>query len=118
MATDERLKARLFEWGAWFSAGGANMIGFPRTNVLHQSWMPPADGLPPSMQGAPAKCEREVRVHQAIGALSDKLIVVMVGKYGKRFTSAQMALALCCTSSAIEGRIGMAHALLSVAITD
>lgn len=52
---------------------------------------------------------REQEVHQAVGMLSDKLIIAVVGKYAKRMTSARMALELCCTSSAVDGRIARAH---------
>lgn len=109
MATDDRLRQRLSEWGAWFNAGGGNAVGFPRKNILHPTWMPPAGGRLPEMMVETGSSARERQVHQAVGMLSDKLIVAIVGKYAKRMTSAHMALELCCTSSAIDGRISRAH---------
>lgn len=109
MATNEQLQQRLSEWGAWFNAGGESAVGFPRKNILHPTWMPPAGGRLPEMMVTVCSSARERQVHQMVGGLSDKLIVCIVGKYARRMTSAQMALELCCTSSAIDGRIGRAH---------
>lgn len=109
MATDDQVKQRLMEWGAWFASGGGAVVGFPRKNILHPSWMPPAGGRLPEAMASVANYGREIAVHRAIGQLSDKLIVAVVGEYAKRMTCAHMALELCCTSSAIEGRLARAH---------
>lgn len=109
MATDDRLRQRLGEWGAWFNTGGGSAAGFPRKNILHPTWMPPSGGRLPEMMIAVGSSAREQQVHQAVSMLSDKLIVAIVGKYARRMTSAHMALELCCTSSAVDGRIARAH---------
>lgn len=118
MATDDRLKQWLCEWGAWFNSAGAEAVGFPRKNILHPTWMPPAGGRLPEMAVTTGGSRaRERMVHAAIGALSDKLIVAVVGKYARRMTSAQMALELCCTSSAVDGRIARAHDRLEAVLS-
>lgn len=109
MPTDDRIERRLCEWGAWFSAGGAG-AGFPTKNILHPSWLPPAPGSMASTASVPTpQCAREREVHEAIGTLSDKLLIVVIGRYGRRMTSAQMALQLRVSSSAIEARLARAR---------
>ena len=106
---DDQFKRTMAAWGAWFNDGGS-AEGFPRKSVIHPTWMPPSSGgRLPAMAVAVRSDQRERMVHQAIGRLSDKLIVVMVGKWARRMTSAQMALELCVTSSAVDGRVARAH---------
>lgn len=110
MTRDARIEQRLSEWGAWFSAGGCGGDGFPGKNILHPSWLPPVGGTPHTLTAVHASSDRREReTHDAIGALSDKLIVVIVGRYSKRMTAAQQAIALRVSSSAIEARLDRAR---------
>lgn len=111
MGSDEQLKQRLREWGAWFNGAGAAAGAFPRKNILHPSWTPPSGGSAVVMSSCagPAQCNREMEVQAAIGQLSDKLITAVVGKYARRMTSAQMALELRCSSAAVDGRLSRAY---------
>ena len=103
------VEKRLQEWAAWFNAGGSNGVGWPMKSVLHPGWMPPAPG---SMQVACTVRQgdrRERRMHEAIGGLSDKLIVAVVVRYAKRLPFADGALLAGCGEQALKARVARAH---------
>ena len=45
LVADDVLQERLQQWGAWLASGGRPVSGFPTKSVLHQSWMPPSQGV-------------------------------------------------------------------------
>ncbi len=112
---DDRLRHALDLWGAWFNAGGCG-DGFPRMSIIHPQWMPPAAGKAAMLPTATHSDLMERQVHAAIGKLSDKLLIVVVGKWARRMSSAQMALELCVTSSAVDGRLLRARLQLGQAL--
>lgn len=115
MSKDAGLDARLYEWGAWFNRSGV-CSGWPRKNILHPSWLPPDGGGAVVVAQQTTSDAREREVHEAISAMSDRLLVVVVGKYARRMSSARMALELCVTSAAIDGRLRRAREALAQAL--
>jgi hypothetical protein len=108
-AAGQSIEQRLQEWAAWFNAGGCGTGAWPRKNILHPSWLPPAGGWSAAVVVGARPSTRERAVHAAIGRLSDKLIVCIVQRYAKRMPAAQQALSLQCSEAAIEARLKRAR---------
>jgi len=111
-AVGDVLEARLQEWARWL-AGGVS-VGYPVTNVLHESWMPPAPGQLPTLHTGGRSTRRERAMHEAIRALSMRLQNTLVVAYVYRLTASEQAMRLGCAESTVRARVGEAKRLLSL----
>lgn len=108
MARDAEIERRLQEWAQWITLGRRG-DGFPVTNVLHESWLPPAPGTTPTMKVGTGNEARNRETHRAVGSLSVRLANTVVVHYCQRLPIAQQASRLQCGLSTIHARIDEAH---------
>lgn len=101
------IEHRLQEWAAWVTVKGGN--GYPVTNVLHQSWMPPAPGTTPTLKAMAGKHGRVRETHRAIGLLSVRLANTVVVHYCFGLRGQAAAQRLQCAESTVRHRIREAH---------
>lgn len=106
----DRVHRMLLEWAQWLGAGRAS-AGFPRTNVLHESWSPAQPGRMPEMLASRGDAH-ERRVHELVGKLSQRLSDTVVLHYCNRLPVAQQALMLGCQPSTVHARVSEAHRLI------
>lgn len=97
------LEARLQEWAHWLAGGFS--AGYPVTNVLHESWMPPAPGQLPTLHTGGSSTRRERAMHEAIRALSMRLQNTLVVAYVYRLAASEQALRLGCAESTVRARV-------------
>lgn len=103
----------LREWSYWVR-GGRVVDGFPRCNVLHKSWMPPAPGVRPMMSVSRARDDSMQRVvHQALGMLSVKLANTVVVHYCYRLSVADQCSKLGCAPSTLHHRLQAVREVVS-----
>lgn len=98
------MERRLQEWAAWL-VGGNSASGYPVTNVLHQSWMPPAPGQTPTMKTGGRSYRREMQLHAAVRGLSVRLQNTLVVVYIKRLAVEDQAVMLECQPSTVRARV-------------
>lgn len=106
------IERRLQEWAHWLSGGRS--AGYPVTNVLHQSWLPPSPGQLPTMQTGGRNTSRERALHAAILALSMRLQNTLAVVYVYRLTATEQAMRLGCAASTVRARVLEAKRLLSM----
>lgn len=106
------LEARLREWAGWLAGGSS--VGYPVTNVLHQSWLPPAPGQLPTIQTGGRSTRRERALHECIKALSVRLQNTLAVVYCYRLSVAEQAMRLGCGESTVRARVLEAKRLLSL----
>lgn len=111
MARDRAVEQRLLEWAQWVSVGQRG-DGYPVTNVLHESWLPPAPGTTPTLKVASGNEGRSRQTHQAIASLSVRLANTVVVHYYQRLPLRQQAERLQCGESTVHARIEEAHRLI------
>ena len=104
---DGVIEHRLLEWAAWVTVKGGN--GYPVTNVLHQSWMPPAPGTTPTLKALVGKDHQHRQTHRAIGTLSVRLANTIVVHYCFGLRGEAAGLRLQCAESTVRHRIREAH---------
>lgn len=112
VADVDLLEARLREWAGWLAGGSS--VGYPVTNVLHQSWLPPAPGQLPTIQTGGRSTRRERALHECIKALSVRLQNTLAVVYCYRLSVAEQALRLGCGESTVRARVLEAKRLLSL----
>lgn len=100
----DAMERRLAEWAAWLRGGGGGN-GYPVTNVLHESWLPPAPGQLPSMQTGGFSTARERQVHRVLGILSVRLQNTVVVVYVLRLSTAEQAARLQCQAGTVRARV-------------
>lgn len=110
--TADIMERRLQEWAHWITGGTA--IGYPVTNVLHQSWLPPSPGQLPTMQTGGRSSRRERAMHEAIKALSVRLQNTLAVVYLYRLTATEQSLRLDCAPATVRARVLEAKRLLSL----
>lgn len=111
-STVDVMEQRLLAWAAWVK-GGHTSAGYPTKNVLHQSWMPPAPGMAPSMRMAPAhNNQRERALQRDIQALSVRLQNTLVVVYLDRAGVHEQVARLDCQPPTVRARVGEAKRLL------
>lgn len=110
--TADIIERRLQEWAHWI--GGGTSVGYPVTNVLHQSWLPPSPGQLPTMQTGGRSSSRERALHAAILVLSVRLQNTLAVVYVYRLTAAEQAMRLGCAVSTVRARVQEAKRLLSL----
>lgn len=106
------MEARLREWASWLACGTS--AGFPVTNVLHQSWLPPSPGQLPTMQTGGRSTRRERATHAAVLSLSRRLQNTLFVVYVQRVSADEQALRLECATSTVRARVVEAKRLLSL----
>lgn len=100
----ERLERLLVAWGQWIGSGGRG-DGFPKKNVLHESWLPPARGSVPMMAVGVAGRQAELALHEAIDRLSVRLKNTLVVVYVLKLSAAEQALRLECAEATVRERV-------------
>jgi DNA-directed RNA polymerase specialized sigma24 family protein len=108
----DAMEARLREWATWLACGTS--AGFPVTNVLHQSWLPPAPGQLPTMQTGGRSTRRERAMHAAVLSLSRRLQNTLFVVYVQRVGAQEQAVRLECAASTVRARVIEAKRLLSL----
>lgn len=112
-ATVDVMEQRLLAWAAWLK-GGSVSAGYPATNVLHESWMPPAAGQLPSMQTVFGGNDAPQRLtHAGIEALSVRLQNTLVVVYLDRAAVPEQVQRLACQASTVRARVVEAKRLLA-----
>lgn len=101
---DQALK----DWAHWLSCGRRG-DGFPRCNVLHQSWLPPTPGSTPTMKVSTFNHEQFRRLHDAIGRLSVRLANTVVVHYCYRLSEAEQCERLKCARATLHHRLATAR---------
>lgn len=104
---DQALK----DWAHWLSCG-RNGGGFPRTNVLHQSWLPPTPGSTPTLKVGAADHTLHQRMHRAVARLSVRLANTVVVHYCYRLSEAEQCARLQCARATLHHRLATARAQL------
>lgn len=110
------VERRLQEWAAWVTVKGGN--GYPVTNVLHQSWMPPAPGTTPTLKTVDGKHGRVRETHRAIGMLSVRLANTIVVHYCIGLRGQAAARRLQCAESTVRYRIREAHRQIGLYLSE
>lgn len=113
---DGVIEHRLLEWAAWVTVKGGN--GYPVTNVLHQSWMPPAPGTTPTLKALAGNDRRCRQTHSAIGKLSVRLANTVVVHYCLCLRGQAAALRLQCAESTVRHRVREAHRRIGLTLAD
>lgn len=104
-STLDAVERRLLEWSAWLK-GGKTGGGYPVTNVLHESWLPPAPGQMPTMQHGGHSTARERELHGLVKLLSVRLQNTLVVVYLMRASPAEQAERLGCQPVTVRSRVG------------
>lgn len=102
--TMDDMERHLLAWGAWLAMGGKGGDGFPRTNCLHENWMPPAPGGTPSMKAIRGDAPQR-RLHACIGMLSVRLSNTLVVVYVQRLSGGPAAERLDCGEATVRARV-------------
>lgn len=111
--TVDVMETRLQAWAAWMTGGKCD-AGYPCTNVLHPSWMPPAPGQTPTLKSVPQGAGRmERELHQAIQTLSIRLQNTLVVVYLMRAGTAERVTLLDCQESTVRARVAEAKARIA-----
>lgn len=110
--TVDTVEQRLASWAAWLR-GGSKGIGYPVTNVLHESWLPPAPGQMPTMMAGGFSTRRERQLHRCVQALSVRLQNTLVVVFVLRATGVDQARMLQCEGSTVRARVAQAKKLLA-----
>lgn len=114
LVADDVLQERLQQWGAWLAAGGRPVSGFPTKSVLHQSWMPPSQGVLHSRVVRTVSDRRERELHRCIGRLSVKLSNALIVVFVHRVPPDEQAVRLGCQQATVRARIAHARSRLRV----
>lgn len=113
MARNERVEARLWEWGEWVRSAGEcdKGAGYPSRNCLDPDWGRPGQGMRPDF-----KVElpgRGAMTHFHISALSRTLQETLVRHYCANESVASIAAAMVSSPATVDQRIWRAHAALA-----
>ncbi len=111
----DALESRLLAWGAWLGSGGRGE-GFPRTNILHKNWLPPAAGSRPGVVVAGSANTQEREVQAAVGQLSVRLANALVLHYVYRMPVPEAALRQECALATAYARVEEGRRRLRVAL--
>lgn len=114
VARIEAVEHALLEWAQWLKVGDGS--GYPTTNVLDRTWLPPTPGITPTLKVAAGAGVR--RTHAAVRRLSGHLQSTLVVHYVMALPLAEQAQRLQCRPDTIGERIRTAHRLLLPTLTD
>lgn len=109
------MEGRLLDWAAWLKGGdGGN--GYPVTNVLHKSWLPPTPGQTPTMATGGRSYARERALHDAVAVLSPRLQHTLAVVYVYRLPVEEQVLRLQCEAGTVRARVADAKRSLWVKV--
>lgn len=111
--TTDTIERRLQQWAAWLCCSQKSSGGFPCTNVLHPSWMPPTPGSRPTLKAGGQSDRQEIAMHNAVSQLSIRLRNTLVVVYVQKLSVADRELNLSCQASTIRARVAAAKAALA-----
>jgi len=106
---DPRIEERLRRWAQARTVGDGS--GYPGMSTCHPDWMPPSQGMVPTMKVAPAGDVEAT--HRAIARLSVRLSDTLVVHYVQRPSPAEQALRLRCSVGTVYTRVEEAHRQLA-----
>lgn len=109
----ENMEQRLAEWAAWLRGGAQGGAGYPRTNILHQSWLPPSPEQAPTMATGGMSTRRERQVHQCVLRLSVRLQNTLAVVFVMRAPTVEQVRLLQCEASTVRARVSEAKKLLA-----
>lgn len=107
----EVMEGRLLDWAAWLK-GGDGGSGYPVTNVLHKSWLPPTPGQTPTMATGGRSYARERALHDAVAVLSKRLQHTLAVVYVYRLAPDEQVLRLQCEPGTVRARVADAKRAL------
>lgn len=110
--TADAMERRLQHWAAWLCCGKTASAGFPCTNVLHPSWMPPTPGSRPTPKVGRQSDRQEIATHHAVGQLPIRLRNTLVVVYVQKLSVADREINLDCQASTIRARVAAAKTAL------
>lgn len=107
----DTMEQHLLSWGSWLQ-GGKRGHGYPVTNVLHQSWLPPTPGMTPTMCTTAGSDRIERAIHRAVQGMSIRMQNTLVAVYVMRAPAADWPDILECADGTVRQRIAIAKRLL------
>ena len=115
--TTDKIERRLQHWAAWLGCGKTGE-GFPVTNVLHPSWMPPAPGSRPTWRVSSVSDRIERETHRAVEMLPIRLRNTVVVVYVQKLSVTERMARLDCQASTVRARIAVAKDRLAVLLAE
>lgn len=107
----ETMERHLLAWGGWLQ-GGRRVDGYPVTNVLHESWLPPSPGMTPTMKVGGRSDRIERVVHGAVAGMSVRMQNTLVVVYVMRASPAEWPERLGCAEATVRQRVQQAKRVL------
>ncbi|HMY99245.1 MAG TPA: hypothetical protein PLU79_06290 [Burkholderiaceae bacterium] len=108
----DAMESRLQRWAEWMELG--ETCGYSRTNVLHESWSPPAPGRAPTPRVVRGTDARDT--HRAICTLSMRLQETLHAVYVRRLRGEFAAQQLECSAETVPQRVREAKRRIAAAL--